>query len=326
MAAPSVVPSHGGAVALLGAPVEIGASRRGTAKGPLALRAAGLVSVLEGRSVTVRDHGDLSGRDLCLLDQAGPPNAKHYREIQAWVRALSARAHALCAPGVIPVFLGGDHSLSMGSINGVARYWHAAGRPLFVLWLDAHADFNTPAISPSGNMHGMSAAFLCGEPGFEGFLGAEPRVAIAPERMEIFGARSIDVLEQQLLHARRVRVVDMLRIAEVGVLDLVRQLIARVNAEGGVLHVSFDIDVLDPALAPGTGTPVAGGLAPEAIAIVMAELRKSGLVRSVDVVELNPLRDRRQQTGRLAVDLLAGLFGAADADSNVPADVLAQMS
>ncbi|WP_441515760.1 arginase [Bradyrhizobium sp. 2TAF24] len=321
--APSVAPLHHSAVALLGVPVEIGASRRGTAKGPAALRSAGLISVLEANGVTVTDHGDVSGSELHPLDHPGPPNAKHYREIQAWVRVLSARAYGLCEPGVVPIFLGGDHSLSMGSINGVARYWDDIGRPLFVLWLDAHADFNTPAISPSGNMHGMSAAFLCGEPGFERLLDHEPRVSIAPERMEIFGARSIDVLEQQLLEERRLRVIDMSRIATAGVSDLIRQLIGRVKACNGVLHVSFDVDVLDPVLAPGTGTPVAGGLSVEDISVVMAALRESGLVRSLDVVELNPLRDRRQQTARLVLDLLCKLLGSAGATA--AADVMAQI-
>jgi Arginase/agmatinase/formimionoglutamate hydrolase, arginase family len=157
-------------IAVLGAPIDIGASQRGTLMGPAALRTAGLLTLLDGLGFEVRDHGDLVIGDSVELADAPPDNAKHYREIQRWTRALSARAYEL-AQSAIPIFLGGDHTLSMGSVNGIARHWHAAGRELFVVWLDAHADYNTPATTLSGNMHGMSAAFLCGEPGLDCLLG-----------------------------------------------------------------------------------------------------------------------------------------------------------
>src|SRR5207253_2038625 len=160
-------------------------------------------------------------------------NAKHYREIQRWTRALSARAYEL-AQSAIPIFLGGDHTLSMGSVNGIARHWHAAGREVFVLWLDAHADYNTPATTLTGNMHGMSGAFLCGEPGLDHLLGNQPRASITPGQLDLFGVRSIDPLEKELVHERRVAIVDMRAIDEFGVGVLIRRVIERVKASNGV--------------------------------------------------------------------------------------------
>ena len=154
-----------GEVALLGIPIDMGASQRGTLMGPAALRTAGIKPVLESLGIEVRDHGDISIAGVAAATDPIPANANHYRDIQAWVRTLSPRAYDLAKSGAIPIFLGGDHSLSMGSINGVARHWREQGRELFVLWLDAHADYNTPLTTMTANMHGMSAAFVCGEPG-----------------------------------------------------------------------------------------------------------------------------------------------------------------
>ncbi len=155
-------------IALLGVPVEVGASQRGALMGPAALRTAGLGALLENLGFSVEDHGDISALDLVRADDAPPPNARHYCEIGAWVRAVSARAYELARSGAIPVFLGGDHSLSMGSVNGVARHWHEQGRELFVLWLDAHADYNTPATTVSGHMHGMVADSCAASPASTG--------------------------------------------------------------------------------------------------------------------------------------------------------------
>ncbi|MGH6741747.1 MAG: arginase family protein, partial [Bradyrhizobium sp.] len=176
-------------VALLGVPVEIGASQAGTLMGPAALRTAGIARVLEQLGLAVEDHGDLATPAAASTDAPPPANAKYYEEIKAWVRALSERAWQLAGSGAIPIFMGGDHSLSMGSVNGVARHWREKGRPLFVLWLDAHADYNTPATTVTGNMHGMSAAFLCGEPGLDSLLGDQPRFSIGPDQLDLFGIR-----------------------------------------------------------------------------------------------------------------------------------------
>jgi arginase len=309
-------------IAVLGAAIDIGASQRGTLMGPAALRTAGLLTLLDGLGFEVKDHGDVSIGELAELADEVPDNARHYREIQRWTRALTRRAYELARSGAIPIFLGGDHTLSMGSVNGIARHWREAGRELFVVWLDAHADYNTPATTLSGNMHGMSAAFLCGEPGLDGLLGDEPRAAIDPDRLELFGVRSIDKLEKQLLRDRRISVVDMRQIDEFGVAVLIRRVIDKVKARNGVLHVSFDVDFLDPHLAPGVGTTVPGGATYREAHLVMELLHDSGLVRSVDIVELNPFLDERGRTARTAVELIGSLFGQQITDRPTPSNAI----
>jgi arginase len=210
----------------------------------------------------------------------------------------------------------------MGSINGVARYWHERGRELFVLWLDAHADYNTPLTTMTANMHGMSAAFACGEPGLDGLLGEEPRASITPAHLDLFGIHSIDPLEKKLVHERRIAVADMRAIDEFGVAVLVHGVIERVRARNGVLHLSFDLDVLDPGIAPGVGTTVPGGATYREAHLVMELLHDSGLVRSVDIVELNPFLDERGRTARVAVELIASLFGQQITDRPTPSNTL----
>src|ERR1700761_3228017 len=309
-------------IALLGVPIEIGASQAGTLMGPAALRTAGIARVLEQLGFEVEDHGDLARPATSDSNEKAPANAKYYDEIKNWVRGLSERAFALASSGAVPIFMGGDHSLSMGSVNGVARYWQQQGRPLFVLWVDAHADYNTPATTITGNMHGMSAAFLCGESGLDGLLGDEPRAPIDPDRLQLFGIRSIDKLENDLLRCRQIRVADMREIDEFGVGVLIRRVIDAVRARDGVLHVSFDVDFLDPSLAPGVGTTVPGGATYREAHLVMEMLHDSGLVRSVDIVELNPFLDERGRTARTAVELIGSLFGQQITDRPTPSNAI----
>ena len=313
--------AHQRRIALLGAPVEVGASQPGTLMGPAALRTAGLGALLTGLGFAVEDHGDVAPRHG---DPSGDPpdNARHYRDIQQWIQALSARAFTLAQSGALPIFMGGDHSLSMGSVNGVARHWHAQGRELFVLWLDAHADYNTPATTITGNMHGMSAAFLCGEPGLDGLLGHEARASIKPENLDLFGIRSIDKHEKELVARRRIAVADMREIDEFGVAVLIRRVIERVKARHGVLHVSFDVDFLDPATAPGVGTMVPGGATYREAHLIMELLHDSGLVVSLDVVELNPFLDDRGRTARVMVELVGSLFGQQITDRPMPSNAI----
>jgi arginase len=318
----AVKPDQMKRIAVLGAPIDIGASQRGTLMGPAALRTAGLWTVLDGLGFDVTDHGDLSIGDVADLADVPPDNARQYREIQRWTRALSTRAYELARSGAIPIFLGGDHTLSMGSVNGIARHWREIDRDLFVVWLDAHADYNTPATTVSGNMHGMSAAFLCGEPGLDGLLGQEPRSPVDPDRLELFGIRSIDKLERDLLRARRISIADMRQIDEFGVGVLIRRVIDKVRARNGVLHVSFDIDFLDPSLAPGVGTTVPGGATYREAHLVMEMLHDSGLVRSADIVELNPFLDERGRTARTAVELIGSLFGQQITDRTTPSNAI----
>jgi arginase len=300
----------------------MGASQRGTLMGPAALRTAGLPALLESLGFEVADHGDLSIAGMADLADPVPDKANHYREIQRWTIALSRRGYELARSGAIPIFLGGDHSLSMGSVNAMARHWQEAGRELFVLWLDAHADYNTPATTLTANMHGMAASFLCGEGGLDHLLGAEPRASIEPDRLELFGTRSIDKLERELLRERRVSVADMRQIDEFGVGILIRRVIDRVRSRNGVLHVSFDVDFLDPDVAPGVGTTVPGGATYREAHLVMEMLHDSGLVRSLDIVELNPFLDERGRTARTAVELVGSLFGQQITDRPTPSNAI----
>jgi len=316
---PTVYPKS---VALLGVPIEVGASQRGTLMGPAALRTAGLPGLLEGLGFAVEDHGDILRRELTFIDGAAGDNTKHYREIQAWIRVTSERAYTIARSGAVPIFLGGDHSLSMGSVNGVARYWQEQGRPLFVLWLDAHADYNTPATTITGNMHGMSGAFLCGEGGLDDLLAGDPRASIPSGQLCLFGLRSVDKLERELLAQRDVWIADMRRIDEFGVAVLIREVIERVKAKNGVLHVSLDVDFLDPVTAPGVGTTVPGGATYREAHLVMEMLQDSGLVRSLDLVELNPFLDDRGLTARTIVELVGSLFGQQITDRPTPTNAV----
>lgn len=309
-------------IALLGVPIDMGASQRGTLMGPAALRTAGLATLLESLGFAVTDHGDLSIGSVSDLTDPPPEKANHYREIQRWTRALSRRGYEVARSGHIPIFLGGDHSLSMGSVNAMARHWREQRRELFVLWVDAHADYNTPATTLTANMHGMAASFLCGEDGLDGLLGDEPRACIEPDRLELFGTRSIDKLEKDLLRARRVSVADMRQIDEFGVGILIRRVIEKVRARDGVLHVSFDVDFLDPDVAPGVGTTVPGGATYREAHLIMELLHDSGLVRSVDIVELNPFLDERGRTARTAVELIGSLFGQQITDRPTPSNAI----
>jgi arginase len=295
-------------IALVGAPVEVGAGHRGAIMGPAGLRTAGLLPSLQGLGFEVEDLGDLApARPLPAV--AETPQMRFLPEIAGWARVLSDRAHALMSQGTLPIFLGGDHSLSMGSVNGVLRHCREAGRELFVLWLDAHTDFNTPATTPSGNMHGMSAALLCGEPGLDDVFGTEPRERLDPKNLTIFGARSIDREERALLRRRGVEVFDMRLIDEYGVSVLMRRILDKIASRNGVLHVSLDVDFLDPSIAPGVGTTVPGGATYREAHLIMEMLYDSGLVGSLDVVELNPFLDDRGKSALLLVDLVSSLFG-----------------
>jgi arginase len=297
------------ALTIIGAPIEDGASVAGAAMGPAMLRVAGLNRELAALGYEVEDQGDLA---LASALPATPPPrgaARNFERVAAWTRLLREKTYVAMAAGRTPIVVGGDHSLAMGSIAGVSRYAREIGRELFVLWLDAHTDFNTPATSPTGNMHGMSAAMLCGEPGFEGLFEAGAGAVLDPRNLHLFGVRSIDDGERRLLRARGVDVVDMRVLDEYGAAATMRRIIDRVAERRGMLHVSLDLDFLDPSLAPGVGTPVPGGATFREAHLAMELLYDSGLVGSADLVELNPFLDERGRSAMLLVDLVASLFG-----------------
>ena len=297
------------AIAILGAPVEAGASVAGAAMGPAMLRTAGVVKALRDLGHDVEDNGDLPPPHPLIHGAAPEGKAHRFAHVAAWARLLARETYAVLRSGRTPIVLGGDHSLAMGSISGVARHAAEAGRELFVLWLDAHSDFNTPLTSPSGNMHGMSAAMLAREPGLEAVFGDEPHGFIDPGRLHLFGIRSINSGERRLLRDRGVDVVDMRRLDEDGFAVSIRRIIDRVKARNGLLHVSLDVDFLDPMIAPGVGTAVPGGATYREAHLVMELLYESGLSLSLDLVELNPFLDERGKSALLLADLTASLFG-----------------
>jgi arginase len=295
-------------ITILGAPVEAGAGVAGCAMGPAMLRTAGIVRTLTDLGHDVVDRGDVAPDDLGEAASL-EGKARHPAVVSAWTRALARETYAVLGDGRLPVVIGGDHSLAMGSISGVARYAAEAGQNLFVLWLDAHSDYNTPLTSPSGNMHGMSAAMLAGEPGFDFLFGGEKHGSIDPARLNLFGIRSIDADERRLLRARGVDVVDMRTLDEHGFAVSIRRIIDRVKTAHGLLHVSLDVDFLDPTIAPGVGTAVPGGATYREAHLVMELLYESGLSPSLDLAELNPFLDDRGKSALLLVDLTASLFG-----------------
>jgi arginase len=306
-------------LSVIGAPVEDGAGVPGTIMGPAALRTAGLIRTLGDLGHEVDDRGDLRLPDGIASPASIAGSLRNLASVAGWARLLCRETYATLKRGRLPIVIGGDHSLSIGSVSGIARYCAEAGRELFVLWLDAHADFNTPATSPSGNMHGMSAASLCGEPGLDGIFGDEPHGLLDPKNLCLFGVRAIDRGERELLHLRGVDVVDMRLLDEFGAAALMRRFIDRVRDRNGLLHVSLDVDFLDPLLAPGVGTTVAGGATFREAHLIMEMLHDCALVGSLDVVELNPFLDERGKSALLLVDLVASLFGRQIVDRRTSA-------
>ena len=293
-------------ITLIGVPIEEGSGRRGAAMGPAALRIAGLDTALSDLGHDVEDLGDLRpgpAMDLPALDKA-----RTLRQVGGFTRAVEAATFDAAATGRLPIILGGDHAVSMGSVSGMARHAAAVGRPLFVLWLDAHADFNAPETSPSGNMHGMPVAYFCGMTEIAPILDAG-RARVDPKRVYQIGIRSVDHEERKLIARHGINVFDMRAIDETGISGILNAVIDAVRAENGLLHVSFDVDFLDPDLAPGVGTTVPGGATFREAHLVMEMLFDSGLVASLDLVELNPFLDDRGKSARIMVELTASLFG-----------------
>jgi len=297
--------------------MDAGTSVPGARMGPAALRIAGLATLLRELGHEVEDAGDLPPPEHPFVDMAPQDVAacRNLEEVAGWTQSIHDRSHALAAQGRLPIFLGGDHALSMGSVSGIARHCKDAGRELAVLWIDAHADFNTPATTPSRNMHGMSLAFLSGEESLRPLLGDRPLVPLPPEAVHIFGLRSIDTEERRRVQAHGVRAIDMRAIDEQGVAALMRPLIEQWMERDVHLHVSLDVDMLDPSLAPGVGTTVPGGATYREAHLIMEMLHDSGLLGSLDIVELNPFLDERGRSARLLVELVASLFGRTVLDS-----------
>ena len=293
-------------IRLIGAPTDIGAGSRGASMGPEALRVAQLTPVLTALGLTVHDHGNLSGSANPWLPAVG--GYRHLAEVTAWNQTVHDAVLAALQDGQLPLLLGGDHCLAIGSISAVARHCRNADKRLRVLWLDAHADFNTQALTPSGNLHGMPVACLCGH-GPDGLTGlAGQRPAIDPAWVRQIGIRSVDEGEKRLVHQVGLDVFDMRFIDEQGMRAAMAQALAGLDPDTH-LHVSFDVDFLDPDIAPGVATTVRGGPTYREAQLCMEMIADTGRLASLDVMELNPAYDLRNRTAELAVDLIASLFG-----------------
>ncbi|PVH29538.1 arginase [Pararhodobacter oceanensis] len=289
---------------LIGAPIDSGQKRPGCLMGPAAYRTAGIVQMLEDLGHRVVDRGDVA---LPVLEEVrcDNPAVHHLAETLGWTRVLAEAGQAACAEGM-PVFMGGDHSLSLGSVAGVAAHAQAVGRPLFVLWLDAHSDFHTVMTTQSGSLHGTPVGYLAGRE----MAPLPPFPApVPPQNICLFGIRSVDPAEHDALQAHEVAIHDMRVLDEQGVVAPLRAFLERVAAVNGMLHVSLDVDFMDPSVAPAVGTTVPGGATFREAHLVMEMLHESALVTSVDLVELNPFLDERGKTAHLMVDLLASLMG-----------------
>ena len=297
---------HKPEVALIGVPTDAGASARGASMGPEALRVAGLRERLQAHGLQVHDRGNLSGP----ANPWQPPvdGYRHLAEVAQWNRLTHDAVFAALQAGRLPIMLGGDHCLGIGSISAVARHCREQGRKLRVLWLDAHADFNTSTITPSGNIHGMPVACLCGF-GPDELVSIGGHVpAISPKVIRQIGIRSVDEGEKRFVHQQDLEVFDMRYIDEMGMRHAMELALATLDANTH-LHVSFDVDFLDPDIAPGVGTTVPGGPTYREAQLCMEMIADTGRLASLDVVELNPAFDLRNRTAELAVDLIESLFG-----------------
>ena len=295
-----------GTIALIGAPTDVGAGARGASMGPEALRVAQLQPVLEAQGLEVIDRGNL----------AGPPNPwqppvsgyRHLPEVAEWNRLVHEAVLEELAAGRLPMLLGGDHSLAIGSISAAAKHCRDTGRKLRVLWFDAHADFNTHVLTPSGNVHGMPAACLCGH-GPSDLVSIGGHVpAIDPSQLRQIGIRSVDAGEKRFVHEVGIEVFDMRYIDEMGMRYTLEHAMLGVDDDTPI-HVSLDVDFLDPDIAPGVGTTVSGGPTYREAQLCMEMVADTGRLASLDIVELNPAYDIRNRTAEVAVDLIGSLFG-----------------
>lgn len=292
---------------LVGAPVQSGASQPGCLMGPDAYRTAGLAKTIQSLGYQVTDRGNVQALEVRAPDHTNKA-IHHLDEIIGWASALEEAAYGAAKSSDMPIFLGGDHSLSIGTVPGVTRHSAELGKPQFVLWLDAHPDIHTLDTTDSGNLHGTPVAYFTGQSGFEGIYPALKQ-AVDPANVSMMGIRSVDPAENSFLSSLPIEVHDMRALDEHGVAAPLRAFLARVMEAGGRLHVSLDVDFLEPAIAPAVGTTVPGGATFREAHLIMEMLCDSELVTSLDLVELNPFLDERGRTANLMVDLCASLLG-----------------
>ncbi|MEM7439132.1 MAG: arginase [Pseudomonadota bacterium] len=290
-------------VVLIGAPMDCGKRRQGCRMGPDAYRVAGIRDAIEALGIPVEDAGDVQPGAPIAPDL--PDHVHAGAEVIAWTKALTDTSAAASSQG-LPVFLGGDHAISLGTVAGVAAHAASQGRPLFLLWLDAHPDYHSPHTTQSGNLHGTPVGYATGREGFDSF----PEMPnVSPQNVALLGLRSVDPEERLELQARDFRLYDMRAIDERGIAGCLQPFLDDVAAANGLLHVSLDVDFLDPGIAPAVGTTVPGGATFREAHLAMELISESGLMSSLDLVELNPMLDRQGETAALMIDLVTSLFG-----------------
>lgn len=290
-------------IRIIGVPMDLGQSRRGVDMGPSALRYAGLSQRLRKLGHTVEDAGNIQVPVRDTLPESG--GMAFLPAVVQACEAMYEQGQKAVADGAIPLFIGGDHSIAVGTVGGVTH--HA---PSGLLWIDAHGDFNTPESSPSGNIHGMPLAALMGLGRPELVNLGRPGPKLKASEVILVGARDLDLEERRLLKESRIGVYTMREIDERGIAEVVREGLTRLKHLHRI-HVSLDMDSLDPTDAPGVGTPVAGGISYREAHLVMEILADTGCVGSIDVVEINPILDQRNQTAEVAAELMASLLGKA---------------
>lgn len=295
-------------VHIIGVPLDLGGNRRGTDMGPSAFRIAGFREQLSALGLHVTDKGDIPSP---IPETKGPGDARkrYVRDIAKVCHKLFQSSQASLAEGALPIVLGGDHSLGAGSVAAAAAHLRREQKPLGLIWVDAHGDMNTPATSESGNVHGMPlAALLNGEPSELARFGGEGR-AVLPEHTVLVGIRNLDEVEKRLVRASSVHVFTMKEIDRLGIAEVMERALALAGRDTGGIHVSFDMDVCDPSIAPGVGTPVKGGLDYREAHVVMEMVSESGKLTSLDLVELNPTLDLRNTTAELGTELALSALG-----------------
>ncbi len=300
--------TDGLSVGLLGVPLDLGSGRRGTDMGPSALRIAGLTKRLENLAVTVSDHGYVAVA-APETRQPGDETLRFGREIFRTCRRLRDRVRAIIDSGSLPLVLGGDHSIAMGTVSGVAAHLLEQKKKLGLLWIDAHADLNTPDTSPSGNVHGMPLAVILGRgaPMLLDLLEARPMVSV--QNTAILGLRAVDPGEKERIKRLGVSVYSMQDLDERGLSPCVREALETVSKGTAGFHLSFDMDAVDPEVAPGVGTPVQGGLTYREAHLACELVAESGRMLSMEVVEVNPMLDERNKTAQVAVGLIQSALG-----------------
>lgn len=291
---------------ILGAPIGTGAGQVGCQLGPDTLRIAGIPEMLVKRGYAVDDRGNVAPNEIAEIKHSF--SAKKMGQAIAWTEALQVAAYEAVSTSDFSIFLGGDHSVAFGTVPGVARYAKQQGRPLFVVWIDAHTDFHALDTSKSGNIHGMPVAYITGDSSFNGYFPAL-EAPLPVENLCILGIRSVDPAERRRLSEAGITAHDMRKIDEQGVTALLQPFLEKVKAENGILHVSLDVDGLDPEIAPAVGTTVPGGITFRESHLIMEMIHDSKLATSLDLVELNPLLDEKGKTARLLIDLTASLLG-----------------